>query len=398
MEQVIVGLAKGLSGLTDGDEAYLFLTLPGQDDWLTPHLTGPCHRLPVPAAQSRGRLREAFGRVPGARTLWRTLKKLAGRPPLQLARSDGTIEKAGVDVMHFVRQDAFLTDVCSIYQPHDLQHVHLPGHFSREERRQRDFGYRAFAQQASLVVAMTTWGRDDIIEHLGVDPDQVAVVPWAPALEAYRSPSPMDLERTRERYALPEWFAFFPAQTWPHKNHIGLLEALSLLRTRGVEVPLVCTGARTRHYGRIARTTRALGLEDHVRFLGFVPGDDLYALYRLGRVVVFPSAFEGWGMPLLEAFLAGTPVACSSATMLPDLAAGAAQLFDPADREAMATSIETVWLDDERRAELRERGAARARLFSWDGTARTLRAHYRRLAGRELGPEDRTLLAARPLV
>ena len=193
-------------------------------------------------------------------------------------------------------------------------------------------------------------------------------------------------------------FLLYPAQTWPHKNHIGLLEALALIRDReGVTIPLVCPGKQNRHFARIEARTRELGLEASTRFPGFVSTLELRGLYELATALVFPSRFEGWGLPVCEAFSAGLPVASSSATSLPDLVGDAGLLFDPTEPDQIADTVLRLWRDPVLRQTLAERGRERGAQFSFDHTARLFRAHYRRLGGRSLSEEDRILLAGPPL-
>ncbi|MGA9372824.1 MAG: glycosyltransferase, partial [Solirubrobacterales bacterium] len=109
-----------------------------------------------------------------------------------------------------------------------------------------------------------------------------------------------------------------------------------------------------------------------------------------------PSRFEGWGLPVCEAFSAGLPVAASSATGLPDLVRDAGLIFDPESADEIAAAVQRIWTEEELRRSLAERGRERSELFSWDHSARLLRAHYRRIAGRSLAEEDRILLAAQP--
>jgi glycosyltransferase involved in cell wall biosynthesis len=160
---------------------------------------------------------------------------------------------------------------------------------------------------------------------------------------------------------------------------------------------LVCPGKRNRDFGRIEARMRELGLEATTRFPGFVSPLDLRGLYELATALVFPSRFEGWGLPVCEAFSAGLPVASSSASSLPDLVSDAALLFDPDEPERIAESILRLWRDPVLRETLAERGRARGSQFSFDRTARLFRAHYRRLGGRKLPEEDRILLASPPL-
>jgi glycosyltransferase involved in cell wall biosynthesis len=390
VEQAVIGLAGALSRLEDGDEDYLFLCHPEHDQWLRPYVSGRSRVVhskleyagePGIAAELRRRVR-SLPFVRGSR---------------DIPASDGVIERSGSRLVHFVHQEAFLTDLPSIYQPHDLQHLHLPELFSVRERRRRERVYRTHSDRAAMVVAMTSWGRRDLIESYALPEEKVAVVPWGSVLDEYPAPGPVDLERIRVALSLPDAFLLFPAQTWPHKNHEGLLDALALIRDRhGIEIPVVCPGRQNHHFPRIEERARDLGLERTVRFLGFVSPLELRGLYALARGLVFPSRFEGWGLPVCEAFSAGLPVVSSSATSLPGLVDDAGLLFDPADPEDMAAQILPLWADGDLRRSLAEKGRERARLFSFDHTARLFRAHYRRLAGADLTDADRALLAAPP--
>jgi glycosyltransferase involved in cell wall biosynthesis len=407
VEQAVIGLATGLSALTDGDEQYLFHA----GDWIDPYLSGPCRRLTTTTTTtttaaaagpaSRPRLRTRVARVarrllPAAAT--RAVDRLRDRGPV-VPRSDGTLEAAGVDLVHFTHAPAFLTAVPSLYQPWDLQHRHLPQFFTAREYQSRELCYRAFCDQAAAVAVATSWGRRDLLEQFGLPPDKVIVVPAAAPTTAYAPPDPDAMAAAQRQHDLPDAFVYFPAQTWPHKNHLTLLAALRLLRDQdGLVVPLVCSGFQTDFFPTIAARAAELGLGPQVRFLGFVDPPVVRCLYRLCRALVFPSKFEGWGLPVTEAFHAGVPVACSSAACLPDQAGGAALVFDPDDPAAIAAAVRQLWTEPATRDDLARRGRARVATFSWDLTARLYRAHYRRLAGRPLGEADLALLAAPPVV
>ena len=390
VEQVVIGIAAGLSGLEDGDEEYVFLTHAGEDEWIRPYLGGPCRILHTRRSRPNRRARAV------ARALLERLPAIGTR--FSVRPGDGTIERNAIDVVHFAFQDAFLTEVPSIYQPHDLQHLHLPELFSDWERRRREAIYRAHCAAASTVVLMTSWGRADVIERYGLPPEKVAVVPWGSVLWEYPDPTAADLDALRERLSLPPEFLLYPAQTWPHKNHERLLEALELLRRRdGLTVPLVCPGSDASRSRRVRDRAAELGLGASTIFPGFVSPLELRGLYRLATGLVFPSRFEGWGLPVCEAFSEGLPVASSTATSLPDLVAGAGLLFDPDDTGEIVDAVRRLWTDPDLRAELSERGRRRGAQFSFAAAARLLRAHYRHLAGRALSEEDRILLEAPPL-
>jgi glycosyltransferase involved in cell wall biosynthesis len=389
VEQVVIGLAAALSRLEDGDEEYLFLANSGGDEWLAPYVSGPARILHTRRSRlnRRGRaaVRAGLERLPGIGL------RFAVRP------SDGTAERAGAEVIHFPFQDAFTTTIPSIYQPHDLQHLHLPELFPRWIRDRREVIYRAHCERATTVVSMTSWGRDDLVEQYGLAPEKVAVVPGGSILLDYPEPSAAKVHALADRIGFPEGFLFYPAQTWPHKNHERLLDALALIRDReGAAPPLVCCGRQTEDFSRIEAHVRDLGLDESVRFLGFVSPLELRALYELASGLVFPSLFEGWGLPVCEAFSAGVPVAASSATSLPDLVGDAGLLFDPADTDEMAAAISSLWSQPELREKLARRGSERAHAFTFDHAARLFRAHYRQVGDRSLTREDRILLAEPP--
>jgi glycosyltransferase involved in cell wall biosynthesis len=401
VQQFVIGLARGLSQLGDADDEYLFLASPDSSGWLRPYLTGACRLLPVQeggvsraAVRGARRILPRWLRARGGRVLDRVLESLR---PVRVPVSDGTIERAGVDVMHFTVQAGFLTEVPSIYQPYDLQHLHLPRHFPAAQRRWRETVYPALCRKASRVAVMSRWVKNDVVRQYHLAPEKVQIVSWAPVLEAYPVPGAADLDLARAKFRLPVAFAFYPAQTFRHKNHIGLLEALALLRDRrGLVVPAVFSGTLNEFFPAIRRRVRELRLDDQVRFLGYVSPLELQCLYRLCTLLAFPSRFEGGGMPIQEAFSTGVAVACSNVTCLPEQVGDAALLFDPGDVGAIASALERLWRDPELRGALAAKGRARVAPFTWSRTARVYRALYRLVGGRSLTDEDRAALAEPP--
>ena len=398
VESVILGLAEGLSSL-DGDEEYLFLTLRGEDHWITPHLRGNARPLPMAMhGRDRSQLRSWVKRSvrrggPVAREVAVAVARRLGPP-----RSDGTIERAAVDVMHFVRQSGFLTNVPSIYHPHDLQHRHFPEFFDPWELQFRDRWYTALCAQASMVAVASSWTRADVIREMGLPAEKVRVVPWAPPIDVIPEPRPTETAKVKSALKLPDRFVFYPAQTWPHKNHIGLLRALHIIRSRGVTVPLVLSGRRNQAASIVDGVVHQLGMEDQVHWLGFVEPGVLRTVFRMSAAVIIPSKFEAASGPLWEAFALGVPAACSNVTSLPEQAGDAALIFDPNQPDEIADAILRLWTDEALCRSLAERGRDRLTDFSWDRTARHFRAHYRRLGGRPLSEDDQALLAADPLL
>jgi glycosyltransferase involved in cell wall biosynthesis len=401
VESVTAGLVAGLTGLPDGDEQYGVLVIDGHDDWIRPYVGDRVQLISVRPTGRAARLGVrglAKRLVPSAAYAWRRRpilpgERIAGPPP-----SDGSAERWGGEVVHLIRQGGFLTPLPTIYHPHDFQHRHLPQFFTERERRHRDLWYATLCGRASMVAVASSWAREDAIRQLGLPPDRVEVVPLAPPTSALDEPTPAEVESAQTRLALPAEFIYYPAQTWPHKNHLGLVEALARLRERGLVVPIVFSGTLTPHASVIRQRVAELGLTNQVRWLGFIAAADVRRVYELARAVVIPTRFEAASAPLWEAFLAGVPAACSNVTSLPRQAGDAALLFAPDDVEAMAAAIATLWRDEVVRATLVRRGAENVRRFNWGRTARHFRAHYRRLAGRNLTDDDQALLSAPPLL
>jgi glycosyltransferase involved in cell wall biosynthesis len=332
------------------------------------------------------------------RPLVKGIRHVVGRlspqhPTVEL--SDGFYEGLQCDVLHFPTQPFILCALPTIYNPHDLQHLHYPQFCTAEELARRETVYRAACQYSNTVVVGSEWIKRDVVRQYGVHPDKVQIIPWAPPTAQYQDIDGAYLEEAKRRLALPPQYAFYPAVTWPHKNHGRLLEALALLRDcRGVVVNLVCTGARFHsHWPKVEERLRTLNLQSQVRFLGFVPEADLRAIYQSAQFLVLPTLFEADSCPIHEAWAEGLPVASSSHTALPEQVGDAGLLFDAGDVSAIADAIHRMATDSELRGELVRRGHRRVRDFDWDRTARAYRAVYRRAAGVTLSREDRQLLA-----
>lgn len=399
IEQVVIGLARGLSSLSDGDEEYYFLTYPGTDEWLAPYISDSCHLLHNKRSWQHTCRRTVASRFPLAKKVLERVGSLAVERAISIPKSNGTIEHAGIDLMHFTFQAAFLTDIPSIYHPHDLQHIHLPEYFSEYERQGRTIIYKRFSDQARMVACSSSWVRQDLVDHLDIPYEKIGVIPLAPSTEVYTVPSSKELASVRNKFDLPEAFAFYPAQTWPHKNHLGLIEAVAILRDRlSLHIPLVFTGRKSDCYPSLEKRVNELDLAEQVRFLGFISPLELQSLYRLCRCVIIPTKFEAASFPLWEAFLAETPTACSNITSLPRQAGDAALTFDPADKNEIATCLHRLWKDGELRTSLVARGKKNVGRFTWKKTALGFRAHYRRILGLELTNEDNAILNAEPIL
>jgi glycosyltransferase involved in cell wall biosynthesis len=242
----------------------------------------------------------------------------------------------------------------SVVTLHDLQHLDLPSLFPRSERAFRRVAWHRSVRSATRVIVLSEFVREHAIARLGLDPERLRVVPSG---VDHRRFNPSADER------LP--FLFYPARAWPHKNHRRLFEAFALLRRERPHLRLVLSGG-----GDFARAP------DGVEARGRVSDEELVRLYRTAAAVVFPSLYEGFGQPPLEAMACGCPVAASTAGALPEIVGDAARLFDPREPEAIAGAVRDVLESPD---EWARRGLERAALYSWDVTARATDAVYREL-------------------
>jgi len=389
---VLVGLVRALGAL-EGPEEYVIIGPWQEPDWLRPHL-GPNQRIVSGPLPPYHRLKAILGPLrPVVGKLGQRLSRAVAASGIQVPVSDGFYEGLGCDVIHFPYQRFVICRLPAIYNPHDLQHLHFPEFFKPDTLAWRQAVYPAGCRLAQTVVVESRWVKDDVVKHCGVDAEKVQVIPLAPPTQAYAVPSPDGVVRVRDAYGVEEPFALYPAMTWPHKNHLKLLEALALIRDRHqLRVRLVCTGHQNDFWPQIQRRLVELRLQDQVKFLGMVPAEDLRALYRLAQFVVIPTLFEAASEPIYEAWHDGTPVACSNVTSLPEQAGDAALLFDPLSVESIAAGVGEMATNPERRKSLRKRGERRLKDFTWERTARAYRAVYRRAAGHPLEEEDRWLL------
>jgi glycosyltransferase involved in cell wall biosynthesis len=183
--------------------------------------------------------------------------------------------------------------------------------------------------------------------------------------------------RVRERYQLKDPFILYAGNIKPHKNLERLIESFYLLRREGLEqVKLLIIGDEISKYATLRRAVHRYKLHQYVRFFGFVPDRTLAVLYRLAGVFVFPSLYEGFGLPPLEAMASGTPVITSNVSSLPEVVGDAAMLIDPYDPVAISSAMRRVLSEPALRDDLRRRGLARVKEFSWERSVKRIREVY----------------------
>jgi glycosyltransferase involved in cell wall biosynthesis len=233
-----------------------------------------------------------------------------------------------------------------------------------------------FLKACDRIIAISESTKRDAVRLYGIPEEKIVVTPLA-AEERFRPAVPDRVSEVRGRFGLPSRFLLYVGTVEPRKNLGVLLAALSRLKGQGREVPLVVAGRLGWLYDGFLAKIRSLGLERLVFLPGFVPDDDLPALYTAAEGFVYPSVYEGFGIPVLEAMGCGTPVLCSDASSLPEVAGDAGILLPPGDPAAWAEAIARLMESGALRRELREKGFRQASLFRWEETARRTWEVYR---------------------
>jgi glycosyltransferase involved in cell wall biosynthesis len=265
---------------------------------------------------------------------------------------------------------------------HDCIHLRFPQYLPN----QMAYHYartmlRSSARRSRRVLTVSQASKQDIVQLLQVPEAKVEVIPNALDERLATPPTPEDIARVRERYQLQAPFILYTGNIKPHKNVDRLIEAYAVLRRRGVtEAKLLIIGDDISKYPNLRRLVHRHQIHPHVRFLGFVSDDMLAILYRLATVFVFPSLYEGFGLPPLEAMAAGTPVITSNVSSLPEVVGDAAILIDPLDVDALAGAMARVIGDPSLRASLVARGHERVKAFSWERSVTRIRDVYGEVA------------------
>ena len=253
----------------------------------------------------------------------------------------------------------------------DLQPEFYPDFFRRDLVEWSRRRYPASCRDSTKVITLSEFSRGTIVERYGVPPGKVHAIPLAVSEEFLLPQDDSAVEAVKAKYALPTEYAFYPANTWPHKNHATLVKAMHLLRTRhGSQLSCVFTGVQRGGHDAFLKAAEDLGLTQQVHVLGYVEKHDIPLLYRGARFLVFPSLFEGFGLPLLEAMASDCPVVCSRVAGIPEVVGKAALFFDPHDPEDMADAMHRILTDEELRRSLVQAGRDRCSQFSWERTAR----------------------------
>jgi len=257
---------------------------------------------------------------------------------------------------------------------HDMQHKYYPQFFTFREKLARNLMFKFLAQESLLVVCESNQVSQDLTTFVKTSKQKIRIIPSPPP--SHLVTNKIDSKKkgeVRSKYRLEDYFFFYPAQFWPHKNHTNLIRALRRIKTDfGKTANLVLAGYRNsneRNFANVMAEVKKLKLESCVKYLGYVCDDEMQYLYKLSTALVMPTLFESLSMPIWEAFLLGVPVVCSNTCALPEQIGNAGLLFDPNNVDDMAEKMYKVWTDQKLRRELVKKGFERAKSISLESCA-----------------------------
>ena len=320
-------------------------------------------------------------------------ERVAAQPRSSVVgRRSSVLYHSGYNLMPYV------PGVPTVLTLYDLIPLLMPEQSSGRARLLARWANVLALRAASVALAISEATRADYLAHFRVPPERIVTAPLA-ADPAFRPQSDDAIAALRARLALPERYVLYLGSNKPHKNLVGLVEAWRIANQQisksanhipaSQQIPdhvsrftfhasrLVIAGAWDERYPEAKQRVTALGLNDSVMFLGPVAEADLPALYAGAELFVFPSLYEGFGLPVLEAMACGTPVICSNVSSLPEVAGTAALQVDPRDTDALAAAMDRVLGDEALAEELRQRGLQQAARFTWAQTAQQTLAVYR---------------------
>jgi glycosyltransferase involved in cell wall biosynthesis len=259
---------------------------------------------------------------------------------------------------------------------HDLQHrlqPEFPEVSSDGEWEAREYLFRNGSRYATLLLADSEVGREDILTFYGpygVEPDQVKVLPFLPSCYLFAEIDKVERQRIRKMYQLPEFFLFYPAQFWPHKNHLRIIKALGQLRAEfGLKIPIVFCGSHTgdireHTFNEVRSVASQMGLDKEVWYLGYIPDEHMSAMYSEAVALIMPTFFGPTNIPILEAWALDCPVLTSDIRGIQEQAGQAAILVNPRSVESIAHGIYKLWNDETLRQSLIQRGHERLASFT----------------------------------
>lgn len=301
---------------------------------------------------------------------------------LRLAKRDANdsiirqIEKNNFDLIHFPFQiiQPMGINVKKVLTFHDMQQEFWPIFFSAQELEARRRTFKPSALASNHIVAISNFTKNTLVERYKISSDKISVIYESYDEQLYGKSKKMDVPDLQKPYF------YYPAATWPHKNHLRLLEAFAKLHAKRSEYNLVFSGVKMQATEEILKKIKELDLENEVTILGYLDYEQLPAIYQNAFALVFPSLFEGFGIPLLEAMASKCPIIASNTTSIPEVAGSAALYFDPLDVDAIATEMEKLINDQRLRLELIKEGEKQIKKFSQKKMAQETLNVYKKVA------------------
>lgn len=268
----------------------------------------------------------------------------------------------------------------------DLQHEYYPDLLDPMELRYRNLGYQYSCKAATATIAISNTTAEDIVSLYGIDPEEVFAIPISldPSFQIPAKAADAYFAKVKSRYNLRDEYVYFPANGWPHKNHEKLVEAMYYVREKGFDLELILSGSPFDLWDRLKPILSKFNLEDTVRHLGYIDRQEVIGLYTGAKMLAFPSTFEGFGIPLLEAMSLGTPVVCSNVTSLPEVGGDAAIYFDPKEPKSIAEAIMAVAGNDGLRRKMVQSGNEQVKNFHYEKTAKQTYEIFRKIYEGEL--------------
>jgi glycosyltransferase involved in cell wall biosynthesis len=351
----MINLVRALAAVNERDELVIF--------------THPAGRKQM-AVQESKRFRWAV--VPDKSILRRLFWEQIGLPRL--------VGKMRLDLLHSLHYTRPWRLPCrSVVTFHDMTFFLYPQLHTRSKQAFFPLTIRASARSADAIIAVSESTRADSIRLLGIPGEKIIATPLGvdPAFRPIRDLESLDV--VRQRYNLPDRFILYVGLVEPRKNLSGLIRAYRSALEGGIAHRLVVVGRFGWSYQQVLDEIEALGLQERVQFTGYIPQADLPIVYNLASLFVYPTLYEGFGLPALEAMACGTPVVTSNVASLPEIIGEAGVLIPPGDQQALSQALQDVLSDPGLQTHLAIKGPQQASQFTWERTARQTLQVYRQV-------------------
>jgi glycosyltransferase involved in cell wall biosynthesis len=357
MEIYVRNLLMKLSTI-DSDNEYYLITAPYNDSSLHfPHGNWKkilFHNEITLSEKIRSLIERLFGKKGGSDI---TLKKIIGKYHFDLW------------FCPFLNLEPRPVIIPSLITIPDIQHEYYPENFSHKELLSRTRYIKPSGDMATEVITFSDFSKKCFIEKLGLDPEKIHVIPLS--ADDRFSKSAEDMNDTIKKNGLPDEYFLYPANGWPHKNHLALISGFSLYKKSfNTPLHLVLIGSGLQGSAAIRNLISHYNVQEYVHILGYVVNEDLPKLYKNAKALVFPSLFEGFGIPLLEAMAMGCPIIASNTTSIPEVAGDAAYFFDPKNIQSICDAMHRIIDDNALREKLIRNGKNRITHYSYDKVAR----------------------------